>query len=207
MSLPSAFFSLGEELSVKPCRLLSTNPHLNLSYVGPSQYPYGMTEEEDFREKLLEDGFTASELEELLQNDGLERLLNLQGDEWRDWVDHLDWENLGDNNLVNLIFTSIDVESGVEQLDYFGVNGTMLGIVSHTNFSHENKIILSDLLLEVASDLDTYGDFFLDTCDDDSTSDWLKLYEVLAKNLDDEERRAEIKKARGRLKRFFTDNF
>jgi len=166
-----------------------------------------MTEEEDFREKLLEDGFTASELEEFLQNYGLERLLNLQGDEWRDWVDHLDWENLGDNNLVNSIFISIDVESGIEQLDYFGVSGTMLGIVSHTNFSRENKIILSDLLIEVASDLDTYEDFFLDTCDDDLASDWLKLYEVLAKNFDDEERRTEIKKARGKLKRFFADNF
>jgi hypothetical protein len=166
-----------------------------------------MTEEEDFREKLLEDGFTATELEEFLQNYGLESLLNLQGDEWRDWVDHLDWENLGDNNLVNSIFTSIDVESGIEQLDYFGVSGTMLGIVSHANFSSENKIILSDLLLEVANDLDTYGDFFLDTCDDDLASDWLKLYEVLSKNSDDEERRAEIKKARGKLKRFFTDNF
>jgi hypothetical protein len=163
-----------------------------------------MTEEDDFRKKLLEDGFTASDLEKLLQNDRWESLLNLQGDEWRDWVDHLDWENLGDNNLVNLIFTSIDVESGIEQLDYFGVSGTMLGIVSHTNFSRENKIILSDLLIEVANDLDTYGDFFLDTCDDDLASDWLKLYEVLAKNFDDEERRAEIKKARGKLKEFFT---
>jgi hypothetical protein len=166
-----------------------------------------MTEEENFREKLLEDGFTASELEEFLQNDGLERLLNLQGDEWRDWVDHLDWENLGDNNLVNSIFISIDVESGIEQLDYFGIGGTLLGIVSHANFSHENQIILSDLLLAVVEDLDTYGDFFLDTCDDDLASDWLQLYEVLAKNFDDEERRAEIKKARGKLKRFFTDNF
>jgi len=166
-----------------------------------------MTEEENLRKKLLEDGFTASDLEKLLQNDRWESLLNLQGDEWRDWVDHLDWENLGDNNLVNLIFTSIDVESGIEQLDYFGIGGTLLGIVSHANFSHENQIILSDLLLAVVEDLDTYGDFFLDTCDDDLASDWLKLYEVLAKNSDDEERRAEIKKARGKLKEFFTDNF
>jgi hypothetical protein len=163
-----------------------------------------MTEEDNFRKKLLEDGFTASELEELLQNNRGESLLNLQGDEWRDWVDHLDWENLGDNNLVNLIFTSIDVESGIEQLDYFGIGGTLLGIVSHANFSHENQIILSDLLLAVVEDLDTYGDFFLDTCDDDLASDWLQLYEVLAKNFDDEERRAEIKKARGKLKKYFT---
>ena len=164
-----------------------------------------MTEEESLRKKLLEDGFTASELEKLLQNDRWESLLNLQGDEWRDWVDHLDWENLGDNNLVNLIFTSIDIESGIEQLDYFGIGGTLLGIVSHANFSRENQIILSDLLLAVVEDLDTYGDFFLDTCDEDLASDWLKLYEVLAaKNSDDEQRRTEIQKARGKLKKYFT---
>ena len=163
-----------------------------------------MTEEENLRKKLLEDGFTASELERLLQNNRWESLLNLQGDEWRDWVDHLDWENLGDNNLVNLIFTSIDIESGIEQLDYFGIGGTLLGIVSHANFSRENQIILSDLLLAVVEDLETYGDFFLDTCDEDLASDWLKLYEVLAKNSDDEQRRTEIQKARGKLKKYFT---
>jgi len=166
-----------------------------------------MSENEELRMKLLEDRFTASELEKLLQNEQWENLLNLQADEWRDWVDNLDWESLGDNNLVNLIFTSIHVESGIEQLDYFGVGGTVLGIVSHGNFSQENHIILGDLLIAVAGDLDTYGDFFLDTCDEDSVSDWLKLYEVLAKRFDDEQKRADLKKARGKLKKFFVDNF
>lgn len=50
---------------------------------------------DDLRIKLLEDRFTAEELVELLQKENWEDLVNLQGDEWRDWVDALDWEKLG----------------------------------------------------------------------------------------------------------------
>ena len=158
---------------------------------------------DELRKKLLEDRFTAQELEELLQNEVWETLLNLQGDEWRDWVDNLDWENLGDNNLVNLIFKSIDVESGIEQLDYFGVGGTVLSIASHANFSSDNKVRLSDLLLEVAGDLDTYGSFFLDTCDDESIAEWLKLYEVLENKIEDKDKSTRLKRARNSLQKFF----
>ena len=113
---------------------------------------------DDLRTKLLEDRLTAEELVELLQKENWEDLLNLQGDEWRDWVDALDWEKLGQNDLANPIFKSIANDLCIEELHYFGVL-VVLNIASHPKFSRENQTLLSTLLLEVAQDLGTYGDF------------------------------------------------
>ena len=161
---------------------------------------------DDLRLKLLEDRFTAEELIDLLQKENWESLLNLQGDEWRDWIDGLDWEQLGHNDLVNLIFKSIADDLCVEQLHYFGVL-VAINIVSNPNFSRENQILLSTLLLEIPQDLETYGDFFLETCDEFLVTEWLNLYQTLAEKIEDVEKTTKLKDARKTLKQFFVENF
>jgi hypothetical protein len=161
---------------------------------------------DDLRIKLLEDRFTVEELVELLQKENWENLLNLQGDEWRDWVDGLDWEKLGQNDLANLIFKSVANDLCIEQLHYFGVSVTF-NIVSHPKFSRENQILLSTLLLEIAQDLETYGDFFQETCDEFLVADWLNLYQTLAEKIEDAEEGTKLKNARKILKQFFVENF
>jgi hypothetical protein len=161
---------------------------------------------DDLRIKLLEDRFTVEELVELLQKENWENLLNLQGDEWRDWVDGLDWEKLGQNDLANLIFKSVANDLCIEQLHYFGVS-VIFNIVSHPKFSRENQILLSTLLLEIAQDLETYGDFFQETCDEFLVADWLNLYQTLAEKIEDAEEGTKLKNARKILKQFFVENF
>ncbi len=158
-------------------------------------------------DKFLSDKLTVEELEALLQNQEYKNLLGLQADEWRDWVDGLDLENLGSGNLVNLIFNSMDVESGIEELHYFGVGGVVIHLVSNINFSEENQEFLGKLLIEVASNMNTYGDFFLDTCDEDLAADWLKLYEILEQKSHDKVRSQDLMNARKQLTQFFRDNF
>ena len=160
----------------------------------------------ELRDKFFNDELSIQELEALLQNQDWKNLLGLQADEWRDWVDGLDWENLGSSDLVNLIFKSIDVESGIEELHYFGV-GVVTNIVSNLNFTQENQEILGNLLIDVATDTDTYGDFFLDTCDEDLVAEWLNLYEILAQKSEDKIRSQQLKSARKELKQFFRENF
>jgi hypothetical protein len=161
---------------------------------------------DDLRIKLLEDRFTAEELVELLQKENWEDLVNLQGDEWRDWVDALDWEKLGEDDLVNLIFKSIANDLCIEQLHYFGVS-VNLNMVSHPKFSRENQILLSTLLIEIAKDLETYGDFFLETCDEFLVADWLNLYQTLSEKIEDLEETTKLKNARKILRQFFVENF
>ena len=160
----------------------------------------------ELRDKFFNDELSIQELEALLQNQDWKNLLGLQADEWRDWVDGLDWENLGSSDLVNLIFKSIDVESGIEELHYFGV-GVVTNIVSNLSFTQENQEILGNLLIDVATDTDTYGDFFLDTCDEDLVAEWLNLYEILAQKSEDKIRSQQLKSARKELKQFFRENF
>ena len=160
----------------------------------------------ELRDKFFNDELSIQELEALLQNQDWKNLLGLQADEWRDWVDGLDWENLGSSDLVNLIFKSIDVESGIEELHYFGV-GVVTNIVSNLNFTQENQEILGNLLIDVATDTDTYGDFFLDTCDEDLVAEWLNLYEILTQKSEDKIRSQQLKSARKELKQFFRENF
>ena len=160
----------------------------------------------ELRDKFFNDELSIQELEALLQNQDWKNLLGLQADEWRDWVDGLDWENLGSSDLVNLIFKSIDVESGIEELHYFGV-GVVTNIVSNLNFTQENQEILGNLLIDVATDTDTYGDFFLDTCDEDLVAEWLNLYEILAQKSEDKIRSQQLKSGRKELKQFFHENF
>ena len=160
----------------------------------------------ELRDKFFNDELSIQELEALLQNQDWKNLLGLQADEWRDWVDGLDWENLGSSDLVNLIFKSIDVESGIEELHYFGV-GVVINIVSNLSFTQENQEILGNLLIDVATDTDTYGDFFLDTCDEDLVAEWLNLYEILAQKSEDKIRSQQLKSARKELKQFFRENF
>ena len=160
----------------------------------------------ELRDKFFNDELSIQELEALLQNQDWKNLLGLQADEWRDWVDGLDWENLGSSDLVNLIFKSIDVESGIEELHYFGV-GVVTKIVSNLSFTQENQEILGNLLIDVATDTDTYGDFFLDTCDEDLVAEWLNLYEILAQKSEDKIRSQQLKSGRKELKQFFHENF
>ena len=160
----------------------------------------------ELRDKFFNDELSIQELEALLQNQDWKNLLGLQADEWRDWVDGLDWENLGSSDLVNLIFKSIDVESGIEELHYFGV-GVVTNIVSNLSFTQENQEILGNLLIDVATDTDTYGDFFLDTCDEDLVAEWLNLYEILAQKSEDKIRSQQLKSGRKELKQFFHENF
>lgn len=160
----------------------------------------------ELRDKFFNDELSIQELEALLQNQDWKNLLGLQADEWRDWVDGLDWENLGSSDLVNLIFNSIDVESGIEELHYFGV-GVVTNIVSNLSFTQENQEILGNLLIDVATDTDTYGDFFLDTCDEDLVAEWLNLYEILTQKSEDKIRSQQLKSARKELKQFFRENF
>jgi len=93
-----------------------------------------------------------------------------------------------------------------EQLHYFGVL-VVINIVSHPKFSRENQNLLGTLLLEVAQDLETYGDFFLETCDEFLVADWLNLYQTLSEKIEDLEETTKLKNARKILKQFFVENF
>jgi len=152
------------------------------------------------REDFLNNSLTTGELEDLLKDQDKYLLLNLHGDEWRDWVDGIDWESMGSSNLVNLVFEKIDLE--IEELHYFGISN-IINIVSSSAFSLENQLNISNLLIESSAILDAYGDFFQESCDEILAQEWLSLHECLIKNLQDRGKAQELLMAKNKLEQFF----
>lgn len=159
------------------------------------------------RNKLFQNKISPEELLSILQKPNWESTLELQGDDWRDWVESYDWANLGPSLLANAVFETMEVSEGIENLHYFGIAEPLISIISNELFSAENLKILTDLLTDVGLDLDEYGNFFLDTSDEDLNQEWLKTYDKAIEILEDEAQLKDLISARKELSKFFKDEF